>query len=175
MSKCSNIGCLKEFGIGKVFIMGYWRLTCDGDVDARRLADRHYSRKTIGANLFCGPGEKMVLITVDKKAVFVWRKCKYRLDKQVGVECTLFRNESNILSSELIKEACIWALSRWPGERLFTYVKNKAIRSTNPGYCFQKAGWQKCGTNKYRQLTVLENCNYQKGIEDIWLEKYWFV
>lgn len=144
--------------------MPIWLLSYDGNPAARQLADRHYSRKTKGAILFCGPGEKMVLMTADKKAVFVWRKCNYRLDTQTGVECTMFRNEGQELSSELIKEACKWAWMRWPGQRLFTYVKDSAIKSTNPGYCFKKAGWSKCGRNKFGKLTILENVNYSSEL-----------
>ena len=137
-----------------------WLQIHDGHPVARQIADRHYSRGTKGARLFCGTGEKLVLITQAYDALFVWRKQRFRLNDQRGVECTLFRNEGMTLSSEMIKEACRWAWQRWPEERLFTYVRDSAIRSTNPGYCFQVAGWQKCGRNKFGNLTILENCNY---------------
>lgn len=136
--------------------MSYWMQTIDGDGFARLLADRHYSRKSKGANLFVGPGEKMVLVTLNYDALFVWRLARLREDNQKGIECSLFRNESNILSSELIKEAMSWAWKRWPGQRLFTYVADKKIRSVNPGCCFKKAGWRKCGRNKSGKLTILE-------------------
>jgi hypothetical protein len=136
-----------------------WIQTKDGDPRARELADRHYSRKTKGATLFCGPGEKMVLVTPDYRALFVWRKSRYRLDKQSGIECTLFRNESEIKSSDLIRAAADMARQRWPGERLFTYVKDSAVKSKNPGCCFKKAGWQNCGRNKTGKLTILELVN----------------
>jgi hypothetical protein len=42
---------------------------------------------------------------------------------QRGVNCAVFRNESSVLSSELIREACGLAWTRWPGERLYTYVR----------------------------------------------------
>lgn len=134
-----------------------WIETKDGDSFARQLADRHYSRKTRGARLFVGPGEKLVMVTPDYKALFVWRISRIRKDGQTGVECTIFRNESNLLSSELIKEAVKVALERWPDEkRFFTYVKDSAVKSVNPGYCFKKAGWKYCGRNKTGKLTILE-------------------
>jgi hypothetical protein len=133
-----------------------WVEIKDGNQRARMLADRHYSRQTVGANLFVGPGRKVVLMTEDGKALFAWRKSKYRLDGQKGVECTIFRNEGPQLSSELIKEACLWAWYYWPRERLFTYVNAKKIKSNNPGCCFIKAGWRKCGTSK-AGLILLEN------------------
>lgn len=136
--------------------MSHWVKTIDGDGFARLLADRHYSRKSKGAHLFVGPGEKMVLVTLNYDALFVWRWAKLREDNQTGIECSLFRNESDILSSELIREAMELAWERWPGIRLFTYVADSKIRSINPGCCFQKAGWRKCGRNKNGKLTILE-------------------
>jgi hypothetical protein len=133
-----------------------WVVTSEADQDARMLADRHYSRKTKGAKLFCGPGEKLVLITLEKNALFVWRKNKYRQDGQSGVECTIFRNESSYLSSELIKEAVKLAREKWPNERLFTYVNPRAIKSSDPGHCFKQAGWKVVGKNKRGNLILLE-------------------
>ena len=134
----------------------HWVETFDGDGFARLLADKHYSRKSIGANLFCGPGEKLVLVTLNYDALFVWRLSRYRRDGQSGVECTIFRNESKIQSSQLIREAVEIARERWPGERLFTYVADAKVKSINPGCCFLKAGWRKCGKNKSGKLTILE-------------------
>ncbi len=137
-----------------------WTVILDGHPLARQIADRHYSRGKPGTPLFVGPGEKLILLSDDYKALFAWRKAAYRLDSQTGVECTIFRNEGKILSSELIKDACLWAWQKWPGERLFTYVNPGKIKSTNPGYCFLKAGWEKAGKNKSGKLVVLENYNY---------------
>jgi hypothetical protein len=104
--------------------------------------------------LFCGPGEKMVLLTENKDALFVWRKFIDR-SGQKGVNCAVFRNEGKILSSKLIIESVKIAQQKWPGERLYTYVNAKKIRSTNPGYCFLVAGWKKCGITK-KGLIILE-------------------
>ena len=133
-----------------------WTVSRDANPDARKLADNHYSRKTKGATFFCGPGEKLVLMTPDKKALFVWRKNKYRQDGQKGVECTIFRNEGTRLSSKLIKRAVKLAREKWPGVRLFTYVDPSAIKSTDPGHCFKRAGWRKIGTNQNGKLVLLE-------------------
>jgi hypothetical protein len=48
------------------------------------------------------------------------------------------------------------AWQRWPGERLYTYVNPRKVKSENPGYCFKVAGWTTCGTTKWRKLTILE-------------------
>ena len=133
-----------------------WRISRDADPDGRKLADNHYSRKTKGAKYFCGPGEKLVLITPDKNALFVWRKNKYRQDGQKGVECSLFRNEGTYLSSKLIKQAVKMAREKWANARLFTYINPSAIKSTDPGHCFKQAGWRKIGTNQNGKLVLLE-------------------
>lgn len=91
-----------------------------------------------------GPGEKLVLITSDKKALFAWRKNTYRQDGQKGIECSIFRNEGCFPSSLLIETAVKLAREKWGSTaRLFTYVNPSAIKSTTPSYCFLKAGWTK--------------------------------
>ncbi len=144
-----------------------WLSAQDGDARAYAIMRRHYSfheykdnRRRVGGgyrnrHLFVGPGEKMVLMTPMCDALFVWRKF---IDKsgQVGVNCAVFRNESTYLASMLILDAERVAWQRWPGERLYTYVKAKAIQSSNPGYCFQMAGWRKCGVTKAQKLIILE-------------------
>jgi hypothetical protein len=130
----------------------------DGNPVALEMYNRHYSAYQYKdgrvRKLFCGPGEKMVLLSINKDALFVWRKF---IDKsgQQGINCAVFRNEGSILSSDLIKEAVDLAKKRWKNQRFYTYVNAKKIKSTNPGYCFQKAGWKKCGTTK-GGLIILE-------------------
>ena len=137
----------------------YWIDTHENDQDAIDIFERHYSCRHSGVNQrrnkgFVGPGEKIVLISPNKDALFSWVKC-IRADGQEGVNCNVFRNESRELSSRLILEAEAFAWRRWPGERLFTFVNHRKIRSTNPGFCFIKAGWKRCGiSGKY--LWVLE-------------------
>lgn len=143
-----------------------WCVTKDGDPAAYQIMKRHYSfqkysdgRRSNIQNrnrfLFVGPGQKMVLVTPDYSALFVWRKF---IDKsgETGVNCSVFRNESNLLSSDLILQAEYLAWQRWPGERLYTYVNSKKIKSTNPGCCFKRAGWKQCGFTKSRHLVILE-------------------
>ena len=129
-------------------LLGNWIAVKDGDSRARTIMKRHYSHRSYTdgrkPKLFVGPGEKMVLLTSHCDAVFVWRKFIDDAEpKQTGVNCAAFRNEGTMLSSDLIREADEIAWRRWPGERLYTYVNTKKIRSTNPGYCFLMAGWQR--------------------------------
>ena len=103
-----------------------------------------------------GPGEKLVLMTKDCRALFVWRKFKLQAEHSDGVNCAVFRNEGTVLSSVLIEEAVQIAWRKWPNERLYTYVKADAIKSTNPGCCFKKAGFKVCGITKKRGYIILE-------------------
>ena len=102
-----------------------------------------------------GPGQKLVLLTAAADALFVWRKFISK-DQQDGVNCAVFRNESPMLSSDLIGAAMALAQQRWPGQRFYTYVNPRKVRSANPGYCFLQAGWRRCGITKTRRLIVLE-------------------
>ena len=123
----------------------YWISVRDGDPRVRGMYNRHYSSyqykdgrhplKTVG------PGEYICLLTVDCRALFIWRKF-IDASGQEGINCAVFRNEGEILSSTLILEAEEWSFNRWPGERLYTYINSKGIESTNPGYCFKMAGWE---------------------------------
>ena len=135
-----------------------WYLTRDGDYCCLELYRRHYSSRKYKdgrrPGKFVGPGQQIVLRTWEGDAVFVWRKFTDR-SGQKGVNCSLFRNESKHKSSVLIRQADQIADFAWPGERHYTYVNAKSIRSTNPGFCFIKAGWRRCGKTK-GGLIVLE-------------------
>ena len=138
---------------------GYWMSIKDGDPRALAIYERHYSchRYKDGRKrtIFVGPGEKMVLLTVMCDALFVWRKF-IDASGQQGINCAVFRNESPVLSSTLIEEAVQLAWSRWPGERLYTYVDKSKVKSRNPGYCFKVNGWRQCGITKWNKLVILE-------------------
>lgn len=108
--------------------------------------------------LFVGPGEKMVLLTADALALFVWRKERYRLDAQTGVNNAVFRNEGTCAgrASDLITAANSAAWGRWPGERLFTFVDPSKVRhKRDPGRCFLRAGYRRCGLTK-KGLLIFE-------------------
>ena len=134
-----------------------WCATKDGDLAAFGVFKRHYTYHPGRAiRLFVGPGQKLVLTLPDYSALFVWRKFKDD-SGQVGVNCAVFRNESQYLSSELILLAERWAWDRWPGERLYTYVNARKIKSVNPGYCFKMAGWRQLPEpTKAHRLVILE-------------------
>lgn len=132
-------------------VSDHWYETRDGDPCARALYRRHYSCYHYKDGrlplLFMGPGEKTVLVDSLGTALFTWRRFIDRSGQQ-GVNCAAFRNESDVQSSLLIREAVRVAWDRWPGVRLYTYVNAGEVRSSNPGYCFKMAGWRGCGTTK---------------------------
>jgi len=95
------------------------------------------------------------MITESGDAVWVWRRFKDASGQQ-GVNCAVFRNEGHTLSSKLILDAEAIAWGRWPGQRLYTYVNPRGIRSNNPGACYKAAGWRSCGVTKCKKLVILE-------------------
>lgn len=93
---------------------GPWIVTDKGDVSCRLLADRHYSRQSIGDKQFCRPGKNLVLRTPTADAVWVtWKGI--RDDGLDALECTIFRNESQHISSDMIKYAIIASIDKWGG------------------------------------------------------------
>jgi hypothetical protein len=136
----SLIDCEKTYG--------NWIITNKGDKACRFLADRHYSRRTVGAAQFTRPGTNLVLRTANGLATFVaWRSKFKRKDKYGNAwECSIFRNEtgSGYLSSDLIKYALYATVEEWgnlPEDGFITYVDPLSVKSDNPGYCFEKAGF----------------------------------
>ena len=113
------------------------------DDECRQLADRHYSRRTIGARQFTYSGRKLVLRNCSGLVLFVWMfpDPAMRMDGQTGYNNAIFRNESARQSSEIILEAEWHAVKMWGPDRAYTYIDPSQVRSVNPGYCFKKAGW----------------------------------
>lgn len=142
---------------------GLWRRVTKFDVIACALADRHYSRRTVGAPQFMPPGQTLVLVSTDDRAVFGW----WRPDPASGIRamngldgwtCTIFRNESDRLSSAMILAAEDELYDRADDvgpDGLITYVWDRRVRSQNPGYCFLCAGWRRAGRSADGRKTLL--------------------
>lgn len=109
------------------------------------LADRHYSRRTPGAARFTYAGRQLVLRDAAGLVVFAWVWPRLRDDDRHGYHCTLFRNESDRLSSDIILEAERWAVSAWGPGPAWTFVDPRKVRSSNPGFCYLCAGWHRAG------------------------------
>ena len=87
-----------------------WIRVTRADRRAAELADRHYSRQSIGSAQFVPPGRCLVLLTPDASALWVtsWPRASFVKHAWAGAwMCSLFRNEdpSRYLSSELISDA----------------------------------------------------------------------
>jgi len=137
---------------------GPWVVTHKTDQDCRLLADRHYSRQTVGAAQFTRPGHNLVLRTLNGDAVWVtWRSNHPRKDGYDAWECTIFRNESGHQSSDLIRYAIYATLSEWrhvplPEDGLLTYVDESKVQGQFPGYCFLRSGFRRSGFSTARSL-----------------------
>lgn len=104
---------------GKTNVSDWW-ITKDGDRACLELYERHYSayqyKDGRKRSQFVGPGQHIVLRTYDCDAVFVWRNFIDDSGQQ-GVNCAVFRNEGQIKSSELIRQADAIADFVWAGAR----------------------------------------------------------
>ena len=141
-----------------------WQKVTKFDPRACALADRHYSRRTPGSNQFMPPGQTVVFLWDDGTALFGWHRPHPRSGVKTwhgldGWTCTIFRNEGNALSSDLILSAelmlAVYADSCGPGG-LLTYVWDKKVRSPNPGFCFLAAGWRRIGRSADGKKTLLQ-------------------
>ena len=131
----------------------HWIVGQDAEIELRAMYERHYScyfyKDKRQPAKFVGPGEPIVLTTPKRDALFVWRKFKDEIQPpQAGICCAIFRNESSVQASDLIREADAIADFCWPGERHYTTVRREAVKSRNPGWCFICAGWSRCGVSK---------------------------
>ncbi len=126
----------------------HWHLSNHADKRAVPLADRHYSRKTIGAAQFTPPGRKLVLLTRDADALWVtsFPFAEFVAHAWAGawLNC-LFRNEGEVLSSRLILEAV--AATRFhfgepPSLGMVTMIDTKKVRKKRDfGRCYRRAGF----------------------------------
>lgn len=78
-----------------------------------------------------------------------------------GWTCTIFRNESRVLSSELILDAETFIDDCGPSG-LITYVWDGRVKSINPGACFKLAGWKRTGRSADGKKTLLQKAFERK-------------
>ncbi len=129
---------------------------------AARLTDGHYSRRKVGSPQFMPPGQTLILMTPDERAVFGWWRPHPRsgiraMNGLDGWTCTIFRNTGPNLSSELILAAESELAARYDcgPSGLLTYVWDAKVASRNPGYCFKVAGWKAIGRSADGRKTLL--------------------
>jgi hypothetical protein len=129
-----------------------WRLSHRADPRAAPLADRHYTRQSIGSRQFVAPGRCLVLLTPSADALWVtsWPYAEYVRHAWAGAwVCSCFRNESSVLSSSLILQAVAATRAAYgpaPPLGMVTFVNpSKVRRKRDPGRCFLRAGFRRVG------------------------------
>ena len=129
-----------------------WIESWRADPLARAIADRHYNRQKVGAKQFVPPGRCLVLRTREADALWItsWPFAEYVKHAWAGAwVCSAFRNESEHLSSELIREAVaatVWRYGEAPPQGFVTFVDTSKVRRKRDwGRCYRKAGWEPCG------------------------------
>jgi hypothetical protein len=151
--------------------MEYWTRTTKFDPRGAALADGHYSRRTVGSPQFMPPGETLVLITPDARALFGWWRPHPRsglkaLNGLDGWTCTIFRNVGPHRSSTLILDAELWLYSIDTApcgpDGLITYVWDAKVATgaqsgrAAAGWCFRKAGYRPTGRSADGKKTLLQ-------------------
>lgn len=136
-----------------------WCRSWRADPRGAELADRHYSRQKVGHAQFVPPGRCLVLVTAAADALWVtsWPFAEHTRHRWAGAwVCSIFRNESEALSSDLIREAVAATRAEWPAVpaidstvgvvSMVTFVdEGKVRRKRDPGRCFRRAGFEVIG------------------------------
>ena len=142
-----------------------WHLTNRFDPRGCLLADRHYTRQTVGSNQFMPSGEALVLITEAGDAVWgsSWQIAKDGTlmavhDWPRAWICSIFRNESTTLSSDLVRAAVAATRHCWgtpPEQGFVSFVDADKVRhKRDPGRCYLKAGWKRVGETKSGKVAL---------------------
>jgi hypothetical protein len=183
-----------------------WEESHRCDPRGRALADRHYSRQSIGAKNFVQPGRTFVLVHsadylegADAVWVTTWPFAEYVRHAWGGEGCdvcstsyagiddgrehhvqpgtqiaerhgirfhetpgtwnnALFRNESGMLSSALIRQAVAATREHWgdppPGGIVTMVWKNKVLEKKDIGRAYLEAGFRHVGQTKAHDKDV---------------------
>jgi hypothetical protein len=141
----------------------HWRLSHRADPVAREIADRHYNRQKIGTPQFVPPGRCLVLVSNDESAFWItsWPFAQYVKHEWAGAwVCSAFRNEGQILSSELIRDAVAASRAEFgdpPSLGMVTFVDmGKVRRKRDWGRCYRKAGFRPLEKRTKGGLFVLQ-------------------
>lgn len=129
-----------------------WRISGRFDPRALPLADRHYNRQKVGSPQFVPPGRCLVLLTEDRSALWVtsWPFAEYVRHAWAGAWVnSLFRNEGDHLSSDLIRHAVAHTREWWPSVPELGVISFVDATKTKPkevpGWCYRRAGWSHVG------------------------------
>jgi hypothetical protein len=142
-----------------------WTPSHKFDPRALPLADRHYNRRKVGSPQFVPPGRSLVLLSENRDALWVssYPFAEYVRHVWAGAwVCSLFRNESEHLSSALIREAVAITRSVWPVPDLgmVSFINTqKTRRKRDPGRCYLRAGFRPAYCPRHAWLDlILPDC-----------------
>lgn len=140
----------------------------------------HYSRRTPGSATFTGVGREIVLVTECGRAV--WAVVEQgtppprgsgRSRGRGGVRIEtprlwrnmVFRNLGAGLSSALIEEATRatyvlwwWRYGAFPRVSLRTEIDVNEVQSSNPGFCYECAGWIRGALKRGKRFMYAPSC-----------------
>lgn len=141
-----------------------WTLSYRADADCLPLADRHYSRKKIGARQFVPPGRSVVLKQPGALWVTSWPSDEYVLHAWRGAWLnSLFRKEGEGIASEMIREAVAATRAEWPdipALGLITFIDpsrvlpRKIHGRSSWGHSYFEAGFVHVGYTKSGHWTM---------------------
>lgn len=132
----------------------WWVPSFRADPRGARIADRHYNRQAIGSPQFVPPGSCIVLRHADDALwVTSWPLAEYVKHAWAGAWVnSTFRNESDRLSSTLIREAVAHTRAVWPDPPplgMVTMIDPGKVRpKRDPGRCYLRAGFHHAGWTK---------------------------
>lgn len=141
-----------------------WERSHKYDPPAVALADRHYNREKPGTPQFVAPGRSLVLLTRDRRAVWVTSWPQFARHRWRGAWInTLFRREGGAqgrAASDMILAAVAATRARWPNVPeggMVTFVDPDCVEGVRVrgkrvfGFCYLKAGFEHVGfTDVYR-------------------------
>jgi len=133
-----------------------WSKTYRADPTCARLADRHYSRQSIGATLFAPPGRCFVLSAPLAYWVTSWPFAEYVKHRWAGAwMCSAFRREGgDVPASEMIRQAVAATRAHYgepPELGMVTFIDRSKVpplhtrRGDVWGYTYLRAGFVEVG------------------------------
>lgn len=136
--------------------MERWQLVSRADPRANTLAKRHYTCQSPNSDQYVPPGRCLCLYSQRRgKAVWVtsWPLAEYVKHEWAGAWInSLFRSESRVLASVLIREAV--AATRWyfgdpPSLGMVSFINPQYVRPKEQlGRCYIAAGFEFVGTTQ---------------------------
>src|SRR5437870_8581321 len=119
-----------------------WHLSNRADPKAVAIADRHYSRQKPGTPQFVTPGSCVVLLADHACWVTSWPFAEYVKHRWAGAWInSFFRNEGDILSSDLIRQAVAATRAIYgepPSLGIVSFIDAAKVRhKRDPGRCYR--------------------------------------